>query len=192
MKKVVFSLSVLVIMMACLSCSTRTYYEYLKESPLITTDKKLAIQKQIVAKKTLNDTVFYYYTEGRYYQTSDYETAKKGFIITIKNLKNRKPIGKQVCLDGLGDTMGVSFYDRNHLDSLHISYFGNQQIKMYHEYKEGIKDGVAKYYYPNGNLQQVTHWESNAEQGEYLLYYPNGNIKEQGNYNRGVKLMDLF
>ena len=185
-----FFLSIMLIMFFMLSsCISHngTYYEYLSEAPHVTTDKRLAMQKYIIVKKELNDTTHYYYTEGVFNQTKNYEKAKKGYITVIKNLKNGKPLGEQVVLDGFGDTIIVDYYDKNHLDSLHISYYGNKKIKMYHEFKEGEKNGIAKYYYPNGNLQQITHWVSNIKQGESVAYYQSGNIESKGSYNRGVK-----
>jgi antitoxin component YwqK of YwqJK toxin-antitoxin module len=164
-----------------------TYYEYLTEAPIITTDKRLAMQKHIIAEKELNDTTYYYYTEGEFKQTKNYEKAMKGYITVIKNLKYGRPDGIQMCLDGYGDTIMIDYYDKNHLDSLHISYYGNKKIEVYLEFKNDKNDGVTKYYYPNGNLKQITHWIDNIEQGEYVYYYKNGNIERKGNYNRGAK-----
>lgn len=185
-----FFLSILTIICLMLNgCTFRngTYYEYLTNAPIITTDEGLARQKHIIAVKELNDTSYFYYTEVEFNQTKNRETAQKGYITVIKNLKNGKPQGIQVYLDGFGDTLLVNYYDKQHLDSLHISYYGNKKLKLYHEFKNGRKDGIAKYYYPNGNLKQITHWIENIEQGAYVSYYESGNVESKGNYNRGVK-----
>lgn len=181
-------LSMLYFMLSSCGFRDGTYYEYLAEAPLVTTDKRLAMQKQqIVAEKKLNDTTYYYYTEGEFHQTKDYAEAQKGYITVIKNIKNGKPLGIQVVLDGLGDTMIVDYYDKRHLDSLHISYYGNKKMKLYHEFKDGRKNGVAKCYYPNGVLQQIAHWADNVQEGECISYHPNGYVESKGNYNNGVR-----
>jgi|GEM_PF-3641547 len=185
-----FLLSLLsIVCLALNSCMFRngTYYEYLTEPPIITTDKRLAMQKLSITTKKLNDTTYYYCTEGRFYQTKDYEKAKKGYITAIMNLKYGKSIGNFVLLDGFGDTISIDYRDRNNLDSLRISYYGNKQIKFYQELKNGRNNGIAKYYYPNGNLRQISHWIENVEQGESVFYYQNGNIESKGNNKNGVK-----
>jgi len=171
------------------SCVFRsgTYYEYLTESPIITTDKRLAMQKHIIAEKKLNDTTYYYYTEGVFNQTKDYEKAKKNYITAIKNLKYGKPVGVFVLLDGFGDTIFVDYYDKHNLDSLHISYYGNKQIKFYQEFKNDRKHGVSKSFYQNGNLQQVTNWQEGFLQGEEINGYQNGQVKSKGNNKNGIK-----
>ena len=170
------------------SCMFRNgiYYEYLAESPIITTDKKLAMQKHIIAQKQLKDTVYYYYTEGVFYQTKNYEEAQRGYITIIKNLKYGKPTGAQVYLDGFGDTLIVDYYDKNNL-YLHISYYGNKQIECYHEFENGSKHGVARYYYSNGNLQRENYWQYGYLHGEETNCYQNGQIESKGNNKNGIK-----
>jgi antitoxin component YwqK of YwqJK toxin-antitoxin module len=157
------------------------------ERPIITTDKRLAMQKHIIAEKELNDTTYYYYTESTFNQTTDYEQARKGYIIVIKTLKNGKPIGMQTYLDGFGDTLFVDYYDINNLDSLHISYYGNKQIKFYHEFKNGKKYGVSKSFYQNGNIQQEKYWQDGYLHGEEINNYENGQLKSKGNNKNGIK-----
>lgn len=188
--RVDFHVLPMIIMVVILnSCAVRdgTYYEYLTEAPIITTDKELAMQKHIVATKEQNDTICYYYTEIALSQTKDYEKAKKGYITTIKNLKNGKAIGQQVCLDGFGDTIIVDYYDINHLDSLHISYYGEKKMKFYQELKNGRKHGTSKSFYPNGNLQQSTNWKDGYLHGEEINCYQNEQIQSRGNNQNGVK-----
>lgn len=164
-----------------------TYYEYLTEAPIITTDWQLAMQKQIVAQKRVNDTIYYYCTEVPFRQTKDYETAKKNYITIIKNLKNGKPIGKQVYLDGLGDTLNIACFDENHLLSLTIYYYGNKIMESYQEYKKDKKHGISQLFYPNGNLRYVTNWKDDYLYSEEISYYQNGQIKNKGNNKDGVK-----
>jgi antitoxin component YwqK of YwqJK toxin-antitoxin module len=145
------------------------------------------MQKYTVATKKINDTTYHYCTDGRFYQTKNYEKASKGYITRITHLKYGKPIGMQVFLDGFGDTIMVDCYDRNHSDSLHISYYGNKKIKFYQEFKNNRQHGISKSYYQNGNLQQTTNWQDGYLQGEETNGYQNGQIESIGNNKNGVK-----
>lgn len=172
------------------SCSRRgidTYYEYLNESPIITTDKKVAMQNHIIAIKTINDTVYFYYTDNQVFQTVDYEKAKNGYIIVIKNLKNGKPIGLQACLDGYGDTLFADYFDIHGLDSLHISYYGNRKMKFYQELKSGRNHGISKSFYLNGIVQQETNWIDGYLHGIEINRFKTGQIESVGENIKGIK-----
>jgi antitoxin component YwqK of YwqJK toxin-antitoxin module len=176
-----------ILLYSCAHSTIITYYEYLNESPIITTDKKVAMQKHIIGIKTINDTLHYYFTNSAVNQTRDYEKAKNGYIIATKNLKNGMPIGLQICLDGFGDTLFADYLDIHSLDSLHISYYGNRKMKFYQEFKAGREHGISKSFYLNGIVQQERNWVEGYLHGNEVNRFKTGRIESMGENIKGIK-----
>jgi antitoxin component YwqK of YwqJK toxin-antitoxin module len=157
------------------------------DPPIITTNKELTRHKHIIAEKKIDDTTYYYYTEGDFYQTRNHEKAQKGYITVIKNLRYGKPIGTNVYLDGFGDTLIVDYRDKNNLSRWRIFYYGNKKIKSYYELKNGSQHGVSKNYYFNGNLQRETNWLYGSLHGKEINCYQNGQVESKGYNKNGNK-----
>jgi len=51
-------------------------------------------------------------------------------------------------------------------------------------FKNGLQDGIQKYYDFDGALKRIQHIKNNHH-GLYKTYYPNGQLKEEGNYEHG-------
>ena len=156
-----------------------TYYFYLSTPPKITTDSREAGIHRYFTKKELNDSVYYYYAEGKHSVTKDPTKAK--YTTRIGQFRHGDPV-KLVWLDGLGDTMRVECYEKNWKRQSVVYYYGEKHIELRREYKDGKQHGTTEYYYPNGNLRQKSFWKEGRMNGEYFNYYSNGQLRIKGYY----------
>lgn len=181
-KKVLFLIcSVVLLFFVSGSCKyyNGVYYFYLSTPPKITTDSREAGIHRYFTKKELNDSVYYYYAEGKHSVTKDSVKAK--YTTRIGQFRHGEPV-KLVWLDGLGDTMRVECYEKNWKRQSVAQYYGEKHIELRREYKDGKQHGTAEYYYSNGNLRQKSFWKEGRMNGEYFNYYPNGQLRIKGYY----------
>jgi antitoxin component YwqK of YwqJK toxin-antitoxin module len=62
--------------------------------------------------------------------------------------------------------------------------------QIYHykkQYKDGILDGVTKYWYPNGNLESVEPYTKGKINGDVIRYYENGQKKARIPMKNGMR-----
>ncbi|MBQ7490654.1 MAG: hypothetical protein IJT51_09095 [Bacteroidales bacterium] len=156
-----------------------TYYFYLSTPPKITTDWNEADEHRYFTKKTLNDSVFYYYAEGKHSVTKNHDEAK--YITRIGQFRHGAPV-KLVWLDGFGDTMRVECYEKRWKICSDICYYGEKHIESRNEYKDGKLHGISEDFYPNGIPKTITSWEEGVMHGAYFNYYPNGQLRIKGYY----------
>jgi antitoxin component YwqK of YwqJK toxin-antitoxin module len=58
------------------------------------------------------------------------------------------------------------------------TYWENGKERAIAEWKNGVKDGVAKTYYKNGQVESIIHFREGKLHGPYKTYYENGKLKE--------------
>lgn len=180
-----YSLTVLLLLLGSAGCKyyNGTYYFYLSTPPKITTDSREAGSHRYFTRKELNDSVYYYYAEGKHSVTKD--PAKAKYTTRIGQFRHGEPV-KLVWLDGLGDTMRVECFEKNWKRQSEVHYYGEKHIELRREYKDGKQHGTTEYYYPNGNLRQKSFWKEGRMNCEYFNYYSNGQIRIKGYYNEDL------
>ena len=160
-----------------------TYYSYLTAPPKVTTDSEEAACYHCFTQKELNDSVYYYYTEGKHLVTKDCSMAT--YTTRIGQFKHGRPV-KLVWLDGLKDTMGVELYGKGGEHLSDVYYYGEKNVKLQQEYKGGKLHGTVLHFYPNGQPKEITNWRDGLLCGDYFNYYPDGQLRIKGHYTNGL------
>ncbi len=79
-----------------------------------------------------------------------------------------------------------SFAAYSQTDSV-VTYFDNGNIKSVIHYKNGVRDGIAKFYWENGNIKQELSYFNGKVNGLVRNYDENGVLRELYNIENGKR-----
>ena len=68
---------------------------------------------------------------------------------------------------------------------MHKSYYPNGKLEYEAEMRQGIPDGIAKYWGEEGSLLNITNYENGKLHGNSIRYFQNGNISSKIEYFYG-------
>ena len=66
-------------------------------------------------------------------------------------------------------------------------YYPDKNLKEKGQFKNGLRNGIWKYWYPGGKLKQIITWDEGKMNGKMEEYDEQGNETRSGTYNN-----DLF
>ena len=96
--------------------------------------------------------------------------------------KNTVTITERV--DSNGKIFSIKVDEESEIE-LHKSYYPNGKLEYEAEMRQGIPDGIAKYWGEEGNLLNITNYENGKLHGNSIRYFENGNISSKIEYFYG-------
>lgn len=134
-------------------------------------------------------------------------------LISEQYFVNDLPDGPYRTFSNSGLILTENYYRLGKMDGLQSIYYENTMDKKSEEimYKNGLKDGLSKWFdmmgnliaeynyrngnlegeqkafYPDGKLRSSDMYVNNLSQGNSVEYYENGNVKVMGQYVNGEK-----
>ncbi len=141
------------------------------------------------------------------------EFSKRSTLISEQYFVNDLPDGPYRTFSNSGLILTENYYRLGKMDGLQSIYYENTMDKKSEEimYKNGLKDGLSKWFdmmgnliaeynyrngnlegeqkafYPDGKLRSSDMYVNNLSQGNSVEYYENGNVKVMGQYVNGEK-----
>ncbi|MBV2245548.1 MAG: toxin-antitoxin system YwqK family antitoxin [Lentimicrobium sp.] len=185
-------------------------------------EKFLYHGKEINGKKDGNWLVYYAH-DSSLHKVENYQMGLKhgiflqfstrSTLISEEYFKNDLPEGLQRTYTNAGIVETVNFYRHGKLEGVQKKFYENRRDKLSElsNYKNGLKEGVSKWFdmegnliaeynyhngllegaqksfYPNGKLRSIDHFVTNQYEGESIEYYDDGKVKLSGQYEHGEK-----
>jgi antitoxin component YwqK of YwqJK toxin-antitoxin module len=141
------------------------------------------------------------------------EFSKRANLVSEQYFVNDLPDGVSRTYTQSGLPLTVKNYKSGNLDGIQITYYENTFNKKSEEasYKNGVKDGISKWYdmeghviaeyiyvngslegeqktfYPAGKIRSSELFQNNQNHGAAIEYFESGNIKISGQYLKGEK-----
>lgn len=88
-------------------------------------------------------------------------------------------------------------YSGKLLHGTYVSKFPNGQLKIYGQFKYGVKEGEWKQWYANGNIKEIAEYSNGVMHGKHILYntsnatiikhYKHGSIHTKKNHRTTAK-----
>lgn len=79
-----------------------------------------------------------------------------------------------------GELMSKGFLKNEEPEKEYYEYYKNGNIKVEGNFKNGLKDGVQKWYHENGEKYKIIGYEAGVEKGIYELYSSSGLVQYKG------------
>ncbi len=80
-----------------------------------------------------------------------------------------------------------TFFKQGEKDGIAKWYYDNEQLLTQYNYKNGVIDGEVKSYYKSGAIKSEVLYKNNNMEGSYKKYHENGQVKAEGKYKKGKK-----
>ena len=97
---------------------------------------------------------------------------------------------KEIPFDQLVERNGVTYEvnSQTPFTGSSVKYYGNGQLKMKLNYKDGKQDGLTEYYYGNGQLEMKGNMKDGELDGLWVQYDPYGQLKSRDCIHKDVEV----
>lgn len=84
---------------------------------------------------------------------------------------------------------GKTYYNGKPLTGIRWGkWASNNKLKFEYEYKDGIQDGLSKFWYANGNIRHSTFEKNGEYDGLNQWWHENGQLRQESVYADGKRV----
>lgn len=138
----------------------------------------------------------FYHTNGQLEQIGKYNKKGKpdgdwkwyyesGNILREEFFDNGRPEGEMKEYSDSGRVITKGIFVDGEKDGFWFLQDGDEREEG--NYKNGLKDGIWKFYYSNGKISKTGKYLEGVENGKFTFYYDNGRTMQEGDFIMGLK-----
>lgn len=124
---------------------------------------------------------------GFFVEQQKYDNGKVKSLKTYKT-KDKHQLLEEITYYDNGKIQMEGKYVNNKRTGKWVAYYSTGKTWSIAEYKDGLRQGIAKVYYPNGNLRYLGQYKEDKKDGLWKFYDGKNTVIEIKQYKNGIEI----